>query len=126
MIEENKITTKYRSQKPVAILKAGRTLEGQRSTASHTGSLATSQAVFSGVCRQHGAIVAEDIETLYDYAKALATMQPPSGNRVLCEPRCYERAELSIPETRAQVTGHKETRRLPSSQYLKIERQYSS
>lgn len=70
-------------RKPVAIIKGGRTPAGQRSTASHTGSLASSHRVFSAACRQCGAVVAEDIETLYDFGKALATMRNPRGKRIL-------------------------------------------
>jgi acyl-CoA synthetase (NDP forming) len=70
-------------KKPIAILKAGRTAAGQKSAASHTGSLAGSHEVFSAACRQFGVVRADDLETLYDCAKALATMRPPKGNRVL-------------------------------------------
>jgi acetyltransferase len=45
--------------------------------------MATSHEVFSAACRQCGAIIAYDLETLYDFAKALATMRPPKGNRIL-------------------------------------------
>jgi acyl-CoA synthetase (NDP forming) len=71
------------SRKPIVILKGGRTAEGQRSAASHTGSMAGSHEVFSAACRQYGGINAPDLETLYDCAKALATMRLPRGNRVL-------------------------------------------
>jgi acyl-CoA synthetase (NDP forming) len=70
-------------EKPLAILKAGRTAIGQRSAASHTGSLASNFGVFSAACRQCGAFVASDLESLYDAAKGLAAIRPPSGNRVL-------------------------------------------
>ncbi len=70
-------------KKPVALLKAGRTAAGQRSAASHTGSLASNYGVFSGICRQVGAYVASDLETLYDAAKGMATIRPPKGNRIL-------------------------------------------
>ena len=70
-------------QKPVAILKAGRTAAGQRSAASHTGSLASNFGIFSAACRQCGAYVADNLEALYDAAKGLATIRPPGGNRVL-------------------------------------------
>jgi len=70
-------------EKPVALLKAGRTATGQRSAASHTGSLASNYGVFSGICRQVGAYVASDLETLYDAAKGMATIRPPRGNRIL-------------------------------------------
>jgi acyl-CoA synthetase (NDP forming) len=70
-------------RKPVAILKAGRTTVGQRSAASHTGSLASNHQIFSAACRQCGAYVADEIEALYDAAKGLATICPPTGNKVL-------------------------------------------
>jgi acetate---CoA ligase (ADP-forming) len=69
-------------RKPVVVLKAGRTPVGQRSASSHTGSLATSYDVFSAACRQCGAIVADNLESLYDCAKALATLRLPKGNRI--------------------------------------------
>ena len=69
--------------KPVVILKAGRTAVGQRSAASHTGSLAAGYEVFAAACRQCGAYTAHDQEEAYDAAKALACMRPPRGNRLL-------------------------------------------
>jgi acyl-CoA synthetase (NDP forming) len=70
-------------RKPVVIIKGGRTEAGRRSTASHTGSMASSHEIFSAACRQVGALVAPDIETAYDHAKALATMRPIQGRRLL-------------------------------------------
>jgi acyl-CoA synthetase (NDP forming) len=70
-------------RKPVVILKAGKTAVGQRSAASHTGALASDYAAFRAACMQHGAYIAEDLESLYDGAKGLATIRPPRGNRVL-------------------------------------------
>jgi len=69
--------------KPVVVLKAGRTAVGQRSAASHTGSLAATYEVFAAACRQCGGYVAHDLEEAYDAAKALACMRPPRGNRLL-------------------------------------------
>jgi acyl-CoA synthetase (NDP forming) len=70
-------------EKPVVILKSGRTDAGQRSAASHTGSMASNHNVFEAACRQFGAVSADSIEALYDHAKALATMGQPKGDRVL-------------------------------------------
>jgi acyl-CoA synthetase (NDP forming) len=70
------------TMKPVIILKGGRTPVGQKSASSHTGSLASNSKVFNSACRQYGAIVAEELEALYDYAKALSSMRAPKGNRV--------------------------------------------
>ena len=71
------------AKKPVAILKSGRTVSGQRSVASHTGSLAAGNEVFNGACRQLGIINVEDLESLYDSAKALALIKSPRGKRLL-------------------------------------------
>lgn len=70
------------TQKPVAVLKGGRTEAGKRTAHSHTGSLAANHEVFHGACRQCGALMADSLEALYDYTKALACMRPPKGNRV--------------------------------------------
>lgn len=68
--------------KGIALLKAGRTSEGRKSAASHTGSMAGDDEVFSGACRQFGAVRADDMASLYDAAKALATIRSPRGRRV--------------------------------------------
>lgn len=70
-------------EKPVVILKGGRTAAGQKSAASHTGSLAGNHGVFASACRQAGAVMVTDLETLFDAAKTVATLKPPRGNRVL-------------------------------------------
>jgi len=69
--------------KPVVVLKAGRTAVGQRSAASHTGSMASSYQVFAAACRQCGAYVANDLEEAYDTAKAMGRLRLPRGNRML-------------------------------------------
>jgi len=71
------------AKKPVVILKTGRTEAGAKSAASHTGSLAGSHEVFSGICRQYGAVSVTELTHLYDAAKGLALIKPPRGNRVV-------------------------------------------
>ena len=70
-------------QKSICILKGGRTTAGQKSAASHTGSLAGKHEVFAAACRQFGVFVTHDLETLYDGAKAVSTLCPLKGNRVM-------------------------------------------
>ena len=70
--------------KPVVIYKGGRTEAGKRSTCSHTGAMASSYEIFCSACRQAGALMARDIESAYDYAKAFANMRSAKGNRLLC------------------------------------------
>ena len=59
------------TRKPVVIWKGGRTEEGERAIASHTGSLAVSQKIWDVVVRQCGAIGVTDMDELVDTLKAL-------------------------------------------------------
>ena len=69
--------------KPIVVLKAGSSAAGQRAVASHTASLAGSDAVFSAACRQFGLARAADMTELYDLAKGFALVTPPKGRRLL-------------------------------------------
>jgi acyl-CoA synthetase (NDP forming) len=70
------------AQKPVVIWKGGRTEEGGRATASHTGSLAASKIVWDAAINQCGAIQVTSLEELIDTLKALLFLPPIRGNRV--------------------------------------------
>ncbi len=70
------------AQKPVVIWKGGRTEEGGRAIASHTGALAISQAVWEAAVRQYGAINVARMEELIDTLKALLYLSPVRGDRV--------------------------------------------
>jgi len=67
------------SMKPVVVWKGGVTDAGARATASHTGSLASSTAVFSAIVRQCGAIPADSLEDTLDVVKALLYAKPATG-----------------------------------------------
>jgi len=68
--------------KPVVILKSGRTPLGKSAAASHTGAMATNYSIFKGAARQYGAIVADNFEEFYDITRILATQPLPGGGRV--------------------------------------------
>ncbi len=68
-------------EKPVVIVKGGATAGGQRAAASHTGSLASDERVFAGVCRQHGVTLAGTIEEAFEAAATFATQPLPAGPR---------------------------------------------
>lgn len=69
-------------EKPVVVLKAGRTAAGAAAASSHTGRLAGSDAVINGAFSQYGIQRAWDDEELCDASKALSMLKPARGNRV--------------------------------------------
>ncbi|MFZ4667683.1 MAG: acetate--CoA ligase family protein [Microthrixaceae bacterium] len=68
--------------KPLVVLKGGATEGGARAAASHTGSLATDDATFDGLCRQVGITRASGAEDAFDAAATFATQPLPRGPRV--------------------------------------------
>ncbi len=68
---------------PVVLVKGGATAGGARAAASHTGSLATDDRVFDGMCRQAGAVRAATIEEAYEAAATFATQPLPRGPNVV-------------------------------------------
>jgi acetyltransferase len=68
---------------PVVVVKGGATAGGRRAAASHTGSLASDDAVFDGMCRQAGAVRAATIEEAFEAAATFATQPLPRGDRVV-------------------------------------------
>lgn len=77
-----KSLTNAAAKKPVIIWKGGRTEEGGRAIASHTGSMAASQVVWEAVVKQCGALNAYSMEDLIDTTKALIYLPPVKGNRM--------------------------------------------
>lgn len=68
--------------KPRLAIKAGVSQAGARAAASHTGSLAGSDAVYESAFRQCGVIRVEGVEGMFDAALALSTQPASRGNRV--------------------------------------------
>ena len=68
--------------KPIVAVKAGRSAAGARAAASHTGALASSDAVIDALFRQTGVIRTERLEELFDVAALLAHQPLPKGRRV--------------------------------------------
>ena len=70
------------SVKPVVILKAGTTAAGGKAASSHTGSLAGADIAYGAAFRRAGVVRADDFESLFDYAMALAMQPLPRGDNV--------------------------------------------
>jgi acyl-CoA synthetase (NDP forming) len=66
-------------KKPVVVWKGGQTGAGARATMSHTGSLATDQAIWDGMVRQCGAIATNNLDETIDVMKALTLAKKPHG-----------------------------------------------
>ena len=68
--------------KPVIILKGGLTESGAGAVASHTGSLAGAEAVWSAFFKQTGAIQVSSLEEMAEVTLAFLHLGPPQGRRV--------------------------------------------
>jgi len=70
-------------QKPLVVLKSGRTPKGKVAAESHTKALAGADAIYEALFAKYNICRAYTAEEFYDYAKALAYLKPPPGNRIL-------------------------------------------
>ncbi len=75
-------TREVTQNKPVVVLKAGRSDEGAKAVSSHTGSLAGSHAAYQAAFRQSGAIEVFSTTDLLNTAMALDWLNLPQGNKV--------------------------------------------
>ncbi len=73
---------KVAERMPLVLVKGGASDVGSRAAASHTGSLATNDRVFDGMCRQAGVVRAATIEEAYEVAATFATQPLPTGSNV--------------------------------------------
>src|SRR5271167_2826056 len=68
--------------KPIIVIKAGRTAAAARAAASHTGALTGSDEVLDAVFRRCGVLRVNSISDLFHMAEALAKQPRPSGPRL--------------------------------------------
>ena len=66
-------------RKPIIVIKAGRTDEAAEAAASHTGTLAGSDAVLDAAFRRTGVLRVDDINNLFYMAEVLAKQPRPDG-----------------------------------------------
>ena len=68
---------------PLVLVKGGATEGGARAAASHTGSLASNDRIFDGMCRQAGIARAATVEEAFEAAATFATQPLPAGPNVV-------------------------------------------
>lgn len=78
-LEKARLTT---LKKPVAAIKIGRSEAGARAAASHTGSLAGSEKIFTAALNQAGVIRVNTPNELLDVGEAFSRCKTPKGNRI--------------------------------------------
>jgi acyl-CoA synthetase (NDP forming) len=76
------VSKRVAPKKPILVLKSGRTPEGARASASHTGAIAADDRLFEALCRQAGVIRLESFEEVFEIPKIFATQPLPKGNRL--------------------------------------------
>jgi len=76
------ISKKVAAQKPILILKSGRTKEGARVSASHTGALAVNDQIFSAACKQAGILRLETFREFFELPKIFSLQTLPKGNQL--------------------------------------------
>jgi len=72
----------WETRKPMLAIKSGRSAEGARAAASHTGSLAGSDSAYDAIFRQSGILRVEGIDELFNQAIAFSQQPIPKGNRI--------------------------------------------
>jgi acetyl coenzyme A synthetase (ADP forming)-like protein len=70
-------------QKPVIVLKAGRTDQGAKAASSHTGALAGNDRVYDDILRQSGVIRAPGLNDMLEYARGVPLLPTPEGENVV-------------------------------------------
>jgi acetyltransferase len=69
-------------EKPIIMLKSGRSTTGKRSAGSHTGALAGISEVASGAFRRAGIVVIENSDELFPVAETLSSLPPVKNKKI--------------------------------------------
>ncbi|RLF80901.1 acetyl CoA synthetase [Thermococci archaeon] len=74
---------KVSMKKPVIVIKAGRSERGAKAAASHTGSLAGADNIYTAAFKQSGVLRALTIGEAFDWARTLSNLPEPKGDNVV-------------------------------------------
>ncbi len=75
------VCTEASRKKPIIILKSGTSSAGAQAASSHTGALAGSDRAYDAAFRQSGVLRAENMNDLFDMARAFASQPLPANSR---------------------------------------------
>jgi acetyl coenzyme A synthetase (ADP forming)-like protein len=114
-VKFSQIARRVGRSKPIIAVKAGRSAAGARAATSHTGALASRDAIADAMFHQCGVFRTTTLEELFDAAKLLASQPLPAGRRVgiltnaggpaiLAADAC-ENLGLELPRLSARVTA---------------------
>jgi len=70
------------AQKPILMVKVGRSDGGRAAVKSHTGAIAGDDQVFDAVCRKYGVVRCPSLDDLIETALAFSTGRLPHGPRI--------------------------------------------
>ncbi|MDP2345113.1 MAG: acetate--CoA ligase family protein [Deltaproteobacteria bacterium] len=70
------VATRVSKEKPIVVLKSGKSKAGQSASMSHTGTIAGSSAAYEAAFRKAGVLEVSTQEELYDVTKTFASKQP--------------------------------------------------
>ena len=121
------IARRVSRNKPIVVLKAGRTSSGKRAAGSHTAALAANDVAVEALFQQTGILRADTLEEMFALATGLSEQPLPKGRRIgiltnaggpaiLCADAC-EAAGLEVPEL-SQATMSRLSPFLPASASL--------
>ncbi len=72
----------FSKNKPIIVIKAGKSSEGAKAALSHTGTLAGNDDVFNAAFKRTGIVRVSEIEEFFDCVKTLSKQNLPKGNKL--------------------------------------------
>ena len=76
------VAEKTSREKPIVMIKSGRTDKGGSAASSHTGSIAGSYQAYQAAFRKAGIVEAESNRELLDFGRAFSYQNPPEGDSI--------------------------------------------
>ncbi|MEM3041133.1 MAG: bifunctional acetate--CoA ligase family protein/GNAT family N-acetyltransferase, partial [Nitrososphaerota archaeon] len=73
---------RFAGTKPIIVVKAGKSPEGAKAAASHTGAIAGEDLIYNAFFQRAGIVRVEEISDLFNCSEILAMQPPPKGPRL--------------------------------------------